>query len=177
MTMKLIGTTTVTSDTQTITLSSIPSTGSDLYVTVSAKYNYASSFTGMNMRINGDSSAVYSRNFIFGDGSSKAASGGSDETSFFLNIGATGTNGTADIFSNGYFYFPNYAGSMAKGFSSDWVVENNTATAYQELFAGSWNSTAAITSLSFYNASTNPVVPFAAGTTISVYTITKGTGV
>lgn len=177
MTMTLVSTVTVTSDTQTITLSNIPQTSTDLYVVISPRYNYATTFTSLYMQINGNSSAVYAKRMLMGTGSSASSSSASGATSFLCNIGATGTTGTANTFANGAIYFPNYSStSQNKSFSVDWVVENNTSEGYQELFAGLWGSTAAVTSLSFYQGSTNPVVPFVAGTTISLYSITKGSG-
>jgi hypothetical protein len=58
---------------------------------------------------------------------------------------------TASTFSNSEIYIPNYSGSTNKSFSIDTVQENNTTTAGQaldQLIAGLWSNTAAITSIS-----------------------------
>jgi len=177
MTMTLISTTTITVNTTTITLSNIPQTGNDLYVVISPRYNYATTFTGLYMRINGNSSSIYNKKIILGSGSAASSSSATLADAFYFNIGAVGTTGTANTFANGSIYFPNYSTTdQNKSFSIDHVVENNTSEAYLELFAGSFDSTSAITSLSFYQGSVSPVIPFISGTSISIYSITKGSG-
>jgi hypothetical protein len=52
----------------------------------------------------------------------------------------------------------------------DTVSENNATAAFQRIIAGLNNSTAAITSINFFPSSGN----FVAGSTISLYGITKG---
>jgi hypothetical protein len=50
-------------------------------------------------------------------------------------------------------YLPNYAGSNNKSLSLDSAFENNSSTAYLNMVAGLWSSSAAITSLKVYPAS------------------------
>jgi len=56
---------------------------------------------------------------------------------------------TANTFGNFEVYFPNYTSSSLKSISVDGVMENNSTTNYNNLLAGLWSQTAAITSLTF----------------------------
>ena len=87
---------------------------------------------------------------------------------------ANTSSSTANTFSNTSIYFPNYSGSSNKTYSMDTAYENNTTASYQAVMkiqAGLWSNTAAITSLTLTGFGN-----FAAGTTASLYTITKGSG-
>jgi len=74
---------------------------------------------------------------------------------------------TANTFSNGEIYIPNYTSSNYKSVSIDSVEENNATGAYAGLTAGLWSSTAAITSVTL----TPSVSPFAQYSTFSLYGI------
>jgi hypothetical protein len=76
---------------------------------------------------------------------------------------------TANTFSNGAVYIPNYAGSAHKSVSWDYVTENNSTTADQMILAGVWADTAAITSITL----ALPSGVFTQHSTASLYTITK----
>ena len=77
---------------------------------------------------------------------------------------------TSNTFSNIATMIPNYTGSTNKSYSTDSVTENNGTTAFQDLAAGLWSNTAAITSLAIASSPGDLV----AGSTISLYKITKG---
>jgi len=87
------------------------------------------------------------------------------------NARIPGSTATANTFGNGSLYIPNYAGATNKSLSFDSVAENNATSAWLQITAGLWSSTAAITriTLSGWTA-------LAAGSTVSLYTITKGSG-
>jgi hypothetical protein len=85
-------------------------------------------------------------------------------------IGSTAANtATSNTFGSMQVYLPNYTSSSAKSASTDSVSENNDTRAIQEINAFLWNDTAAITSLKI-DAPSNLM----AGSTISLYKITKG---
>jgi hypothetical protein len=55
---------------------------------------------------------------------------------------------TANTFSNGEIYIPNYTGSNNKSYSADFVYENNSSSGYGVgMVADLWSNTAAITSI------------------------------
>ncbi len=124
-----------------ITFSSIPATFTDLKLVISAR-NATASLTGMYISFNG-STASFTDKYIEGNG----ASASSGSISRYLGVENSGS-ATANTFSNGEVYIPNYAGSANKSFSVDNVSENNGTTAYADFNAGLWSNTAAITSIS-----------------------------
>jgi hypothetical protein len=89
-------------------------------------------------------------------------------TRLVFNSPRAGTS--ANTFGNVSVYIPNYAGGANKTYSSDSVTEDNQANAEATFIAGVWSNTAAITAVSFTPTNNN----FVAGSTISLYGITKG---
>ena len=154
-----------------IDFTSIPSTYTDLLVKVSAR----STFTGgsnsnMKLTFNGSSSG-YSGRGLQGAGSGTPSS--SDNvfgTSFaYISSAYPSSTTTSNTFNNMDIYIPNYAGSAAKSFSTDSVMENNATYSVQHLFASLWNNTAAITSISLGDTNGN----FAQYSTATLYGISK----
>ena len=124
-----------------IEFTSIPGTYTDLVLKLSGRHD-TSSDQGIFIKFN-SSTANRSHRYLAGDGSSASSSSGTDGY-----IGSIqGTNATASTFNNTEIYIPNYAGSNNKSFSVDNVTENNATTAYQNLVAGLWSNTAAITTI------------------------------
>jgi len=77
---------------------------------------------------------------------------------------------TANVFSNGTIYIPNYIGSTVKPYSSRSGNENNAATASTSIIAGLWNQTAAITQITLTPGAGN----FVSGSEVYLYGITRG---
>jgi hypothetical protein len=128
-----------------ITLSSIPSTYTDICIQFSIRSNYGSNYDFLGININGTGNGTnISSKMLWGDGS--GALTGSYSFIGFVN----GNAATSNTFGNGSIYFPNYAGSTNKSFSLDSVTENNATTAYDNISAGLWSNTAAITSIKLY---------------------------
>jgi hypothetical protein len=163
--MKLIESKTLGTAAAAIEFTSIPQDGTDLYVLASTRgVNSAAGGGGDGLiRPNGLSTNQSSR-VLYGSGAGIASFTG--ELYFINNYDGQ----TANTFSNNSVYIPNYAGSTNKSFSIDTVNENNATAADSSIIAGLWSSTAAITSLTFLPRTGN----WAAGTTISLYKITKG---
>jgi hypothetical protein len=124
----------------TITFSSIPATYTDLLLKISAR-NATGSVTGMYISFNGSTSG-FGNKLSEGDGSTTASS----SLARYIGVENSGS-ATANTFSNGEVYIPNYAGSGNKAFSADNVSENNGTTAYASLNNSEWANTAAITSI------------------------------
>lgn len=133
-----------------IDFSSIPNTYTDLKLVYSLRGTGATTSMSALVSFNG---ATTNRTWkvLYGQGSSAASTSGSD--TYFSEPPAA--SATSNTFGNGELYIPNYAGSSYKSANSDSVGENNATTAYQELFAILWSSTAAINQLTISLASGN----------------------
>ena len=134
----------------TIDFTSIPSTYTDLVI----KYSLRSSsvtddYLGVKYSFNG-STASFTYRHLYGTGSATGSgSGSTNNPSGYMQAGLT----TSNTFANGETYIPNYAGSTNKSFSTDSVVENNATLGFDDLLAGLWSNTAAITSITLTPAS------------------------
>ena len=121
-----------------IDFTSIPSTYTDLQVLISLRWAGADTALQFYVSLNGSTSGFTSK-YLEGNGTSAASS------SEARRIGVTGgSSTTANTFSSTSLYFPNYAGSTYKSYSSDSVEENNGTQGVQNLIAGLWSNTAAI---------------------------------
>ena len=164
--MKLIESKTLATAAASIEFTSIPQDGTDLVILTSLR----SAQTGVEhvevfIAFNGSTSNFSARQ-LFGSGSSTGSSTPARQVGLL-----PGVNATSNTFNNGIIYIPNYTGSSHKSYSVDSVSESNATLAYQNILAGLWSDTSAITSLAITNTSGNN---FVAGSTISLYKITKG---
>jgi hypothetical protein len=146
-TYTLIQTISVTSNTASVTFSSIPQTYTDLLVKLSVRTTAIANAWSVLVSYNGSSSNFVGQR-LYGTGSS-VASGGSGN----YVTAATGTLSTSLIFSNGEFYIPKYTSSLFKPFMSDDASENNGTEAYANLTQVLWSDTSAISSITLTSAS------------------------
>jgi hypothetical protein len=144
-----------------IDFTSIPSTYTDLVLKLSGRSTANDNWA--NISFNG-STASFSSRGLFGDGSSSGSYSRSDNVNTIAN---NTSSATANTFSNGEIYIPNYAGSNNKSYSVDSVTENNGTSALTSLVAGLRSNTAAITSITLTPNSGN----FAQYTTATLYGI------
>lgn len=165
MTMTLIGTANASGSSASFEFTSIPQTGTDLYLVISTRNAESGYFGYAYVGFNGSTSNLTMRR-LRGNGSSVSSGTNTD-----LEMAANASGTTSNTFNSAEAYIPNYTGSTNKSVSFDWVMENNVTEAYQQINAGLWSNTAAITSIQIYGF-TN----FAVGSTASLYTITKGSG-
>jgi hypothetical protein len=162
--MTLIETKTLASAQASIEFTSIPQDGTDLFILASLR---SSADTFLSIRFNG-STSNYTNRQLRGETPSVNSISRTDDY-----VGNTApVSVTANTFGSHSTYIPNYAGSTNKSFSIDSVTENNATDAFQALTAGLWSDTSAITSVRFaiFGGGGNLV----AGSTISLYKITKG---
>ena len=134
-----IATATGTGSSATLTFSSIPATYTDLLI----KFSLRSTTTGVtNFNVTLNSTNPTQKNL---EGSGTSATSNSNTYNYAPAAGIT-----ADIYSNGELYIPNYLSSNAKSVSLDNVTENNSATSNRlELTAKLYSSaTSAITTIS-----------------------------
>lgn len=141
-TFTLISSVTVnTSTSSSIDFTSIPSTYTDLCVKFSIRGDNSAAY-GIYINLNSSTSSFTTR-WIEGNGSTV----NKGTTARFI-AAETPSSATSNIFCNGEFYIPNYAGGSYKSITADNVTENNSTTAYQDLNSNLWSNTAAITSIS-----------------------------
>jgi hypothetical protein len=154
-----------------IDFTSIPQTGTDLYLVVSARSSgaYTSDFLYVQINTNTD---LYNNRILKGSGSAASSSNRSGSGIAGFEVNYSGTVTTANTFSNGSYYFPNYSATTNKSVSIDHVWENNATAAEQYLVAGLLATSSAITSLKIFGLSAN----LGQYSTASLYLITKGSG-
>jgi hypothetical protein len=126
-----------------IDFTSIPQTYTDLKILYSLRSN--------DTNANGGNFFYFQFNNTGFTGLTAIAVGSNGSTSFTTTGNVYGymnpSDFTANVFSNGEFYIPNYISSTNKTYYSDSVNENNATTANAVLYAGLWSNTAAVTSI------------------------------
>jgi len=142
-TYTLIESKTLGSNTASVEFTSIPQTYTDLLLKTSVRTSN-NNFDSIMIRPN-SSSTNLSTKWIQGV-FTPSGSVVSESYSFIL-LRANGNDSTANTFSNGEAYFPNYAGSNYKSMNLDSVTESNGGNTLMVLAAGLWSNTSAITSL------------------------------
>ena len=149
----------------TMVFSSIPSTYTDLCLKASLRFNAGQDWAGVYF--NADTTAAnYAQKNLYGTGS---AAGSQNLPTYIYSLLGTQSGFTANTFSNTEMYIPNYAGSTVKSYSVDGVQENNATNATSALDAHSWNSTAAINTITI-TAISNLLVQYS---TATLYGISK----
>ena len=155
MGLQLIETVTVGSGgASSIEFTSIPQDGVDLLLVFSVRVDRAGSgFVDYSLHLNGETTGTnYGYRTLIGTGSSVSSFAG-PEARFTMEVNDSVS--TSNTFSNSSVYFSNYTSSAAKSVSIDSVGENNATAGRQEITAGLWNNTSAITSITLKHASNN----------------------
>jgi len=140
----------------TITLSSIPSTYTDLKLVMTAS---SASSADILLNVNSDTATNYSVTYFYGNGTAGFSNGGTNQTR--TQITALGTSATPSFYTIDFY---SYAGSTFKSYLFT-SAEDKNGTGTIQNGVGMWRSTAAITSI-LLTCST-----FAAGTTVTLYGI------
>jgi len=165
-TYTLISSNTLTSDTASVSFTSIPSTYTDLVLKWSNRITQATDTGRMKITFNGTSSG-YSETFLLGYASS--VSSGRTSSAAYFYPDAPGSVVASNIFGSGEMYIPNYASSTYKPLS---VIDCicGTVPANDQLdraFADLWQNTAAISTITAVPNSGN----FASGSSFYLYGI------
>lgn len=172
MSMTLIATQTLTSTAASVTFSSIPQTFTDLQLVISARSaRLVDPNDAVSIKIN-SSTTGFTNRYLQGNGSATESGTGLFGQGYFVAT-CTAAGATSNTFGNCSVYIPNYAGSTNKSISSDAVTENNATQAVQNLIAGLWSNTSAVTSILM---DTFSATNFQIGSTFSLYGILKGSG-
>ena len=158
-----ISTTTVGTAAQTVTLSSIPSTYTDLVVVVNA---FSSIQSDLYVSFNGDSASNYSRTTLWGDGTSAGSTRITRADGYAFMIltyyGAVTTTQGASVHTINIMNYSNTTTNKTV------LARPSTASVGVDATVGMWNSTAAINSMTFDLASTRT---FSVGSTFTIYGI------
>jgi len=166
-TYSLIEAKTLSSDTASISFTSIPATFTDLLVFISSRTNAGITSDEARITFNNNTSS-YSWKMLYSSGS--GAFGANDASDPEIpGIQMPGNNATASTFSVNSIYIPGYASSNYKSVSIDSTQEDNVTTAYIKMVTGLWSNTAAITSIQVFGA-TGSFVPYS---TFYLYGIKK----
>jgi hypothetical protein len=169
-----IATVTAAGGETSLTLSSIPSTYTDLHLRIMAKDTLTSTAAsgGVTLTLNNDTGTNYVFHRLYGNGSSVVADGSTGGTSF-AGISADmpySQTAQANVFGVSIWDFSDYANTSKNKTlrvlsGVDW--NTSTTSAYARISSGLWTSTSAITSIQI-----TPVqVAFAAGSTVALYGI------
>lgn len=150
----------------TIGFNNIPQFYTDLMVKFSGRDTNSATATNLFFRLNGDTGNNYSITRLQGNGS--AASSDRTSTTNVLQTVYNAATSTSNTFSSIDIYLPNYTSSNFKSCLIDTVTENNASAANQELIAGLYRSTNAITSLQILAG-----IQFVQNTTASLYGIIR----
>lgn len=142
MAYELIETIELASAASSIEFTSIPQDGVDLLLKVSARTDRGAVVDNLDLNINGVSTNLTFL-ILYGSGSTADSLSLTSQTGFAFS----GDTSTTSTFGNGSLYFSNYTSSAAKSISADLVTENNATAGYQNLVAGLWDNTSAITSI------------------------------
>ena len=152
-----------------ITFSNIPQDATDLMLVVGGRTNNTGDPQDyVNLRFNGSTSG-YSFRRLYGFGSGANTDTLSSQNAIFYWF-VDAQPATSNTFGNARIYIPNYTASANKSVSIDAVTENNATNARQDLTAGLWANTAAITSIALSPYFGSSFVQYS---TASLYKITK----
>ena len=144
----LISSSVLAATSTSVTFSSIPQTYTDLVLKTSIRTSVAAAIAvDPSLTINSNSSAIYSRVYLQGNGAAAAAARPSSQTEAGFRYGANDTGSTTNTFTSSEFYFPSYTASQNKPFSLMTATENNATTGYINLEGQLFQSTSAITSI------------------------------
>lgn len=157
-TYMLIASNVLSSPTSSVTFSSIPSTYTDLVLKISAKASAATGSTAdfAALQFNGSTSSVWSGTVINGNGATASSSRSpanqvyDGDAAIFPYVPGGAASVTANSFSNGEVYIPNYAStSLIKPYGIFNVIDNNQASTaiFTRAHASLFNSTSAISSI------------------------------
>jgi hypothetical protein len=150
-TFELIAAVELNSAQSTIDFNSIPSTYTDLCLVHSLRATNSSSARSEDtllLKINNDATGTnYTIRYVSGNGTAASSGAVTSGYSGAYSGNFNGSTSTANTFTSGSFYIPNYAGSNQKSYSADIAQEANATTAYMELEAGLYNQTTAISRL------------------------------
>lgn len=162
---ELISTSLLSTTTSSVTFSNIPANYKHLQIRVVGRYTAATSISNLTLRFNGDTGSNYGYQSLRGQGTTiSAAQPGSYQTSLLVGS-MPGASAAASGFGSAFIDVIDYANTSK--ITTTKTFGGNAAYLDVFMFNGTWNSTAAISSILVSDATTS--ASFAAGTRISLY--------
>jgi hypothetical protein len=159
-----IATTTLGSDTTTVTFSSIPQTYTDLVLIANAQSTQTgSSINGLRGTFNSDTASNYSATYLYGDGS---AAGSIIESNLPIAQLGSMTQTSATYQSINIIHIMNYSNTTTY---KTFLVRADSASVDVEARVGLWRSTSAITQISLARGTSPNIIK--AGSTFTLYGI------
>lgn len=152
-TYTLISSQVLGSSATSVTFSSIPSTYTDLMVLVSARNSRAQAPDNLSWTYNGVTSAVYSDNWMTGNGTGAGAGSNTNNNYNYAPNVIDANTATSNTFGSVEIYIGNYLSSLYKAVSSTGAQENNQTQAYMAATAHLWGTFNSINSLTFSSPS------------------------
>jgi hypothetical protein len=168
-TYTLISSNVLSSSAATVSFTSIPADYTDLV----AKWSVRDDNSGPNdlyIRLNNDSSSIYSRVLVMGDGSAPDSKINTAGSWIFGQRAVVGTAYTSNTFGTGELYIPSYTVSQNRQMSLDYTTENNATAAVRVAQASLYRSNTAISQITF---STAGVGSFVSGSSFYLYGISN----
>jgi trimeric autotransporter adhesin len=162
-----IATQTLGSTSSTISFTSIPSTYKSLQLRLRTRTGVASFTQTINVRFNSDTGANYANQNLYGNVATAAVSVETAQTSIAWGARAAAASSSSDIFGVTIIDIVDYANTSKNKVLRSYggVHTNESFDPILEMISGVWNSTAAISSITFSLSSNN----FVAGSTIALY--------
>ena len=145
-----IATTTLTSNSTTITFSSIPATFKHLQIRSSARSTGSDGY--IKVQFNSDTGANYSYHYLEGNGSTTSAGGGATQNQIYV-FGFAST--TASIFGASVIDILDYANTNKYKTTRTLSGYDMNGSGYIDFDSGNWRSTSAITSIDLIIVSGN----------------------
>jgi hypothetical protein len=166
-TYEKIATTTLGTTSATISLSSIPSTYTDLVLIISARTNRSGQATdGLNIKFNTDDGNNYSDTDLVGNGSNASSNRDTNSTRWLTNdANLPAATATSGVFSAIIVSLQNYANTNVY---KTGLCRFNLASSNTGASVGLWRSTAAIDAITLISRNN---ADFVSGSTFTLYGI------
>lgn len=147
---KLISSTTLTSDTASVSFTSIPNTYGHLRLIASARNAKASVYyADLYVQFNDDTGNNYSYSYYQGKGAdtNPTFTQATSDDVYGGRLTTPAASATSDVYGLADLIIPAYGGSLNKGMITYTASENAGSTAAISQVCSYWNNTAAITSI------------------------------
>jgi len=157
---------TLTSDTGSVTFSSIPTTYTSLQIRCITRDNGSgtSGSSGLLVRLNGDTGSNYAWHYLYGNGSVTGAFGAATQTSMYM--GVVMRNGLlADTFATNIIDIHDYNSTTRNKTLRCFSGYDRNGAGEVYLYSGFRNNTAAVTSITLLP----DALSFKAGSTFALY--------
>ena len=142
-----ISTTTITSDTASVTFSSIPQTYKHLQLRMYAKTDRTDLEDVTLVQFNGDTAANYSYHNIRGNGAAATSDAAASTSAIYLHFASTGSTGVTNIFGSSVLDILDYADTNKYKTTRSLHGFDTNGSGRVYLASGNWRSTSAITSI------------------------------